>query len=47
VLYLLGYIHESQARHADARGYYERVFAIDIQFRDVATRLDSVEKALA
>ena len=47
VLYLLGYIHESQGRQADARGYYERVFAVDIQFRDVGVRLESVEKALA
>jgi tetratricopeptide (TPR) repeat protein len=47
VLYLLGYVSESQGKHADAKGYYERVFGVDIEFRDVAQRLDIIEKALA
>jgi len=46
VLYLLGYIHESQAKHSDAKTYYERVFAVDIQFRDVGDRLNAVDKAI-
>jgi tetratricopeptide (TPR) repeat protein len=46
VLYLLGYIHEAQSRPADAKGFYERVFAVDIQFRDVGDRLNAVDKAL-
>ena len=45
VLYLLGYIHESQSKNAEARAYYERVFAVDIQFRDVGERLNAVDKA--
>ncbi|HVT40398.1 MAG TPA: hypothetical protein VHE78_15250 [Gemmatimonadaceae bacterium] len=47
VLYLLGYVNESQGKHADAKGFYERVFGVDIEFRDVAQRLDIIEKALA
>ena len=46
VLYLLGYAAEAQSKHADAKEYYERVFAVDIQFRDVGDRLEAVEKAL-
>ncbi|MCC7193942.1 MAG: tetratricopeptide repeat protein [Gemmatimonadaceae bacterium] len=46
VLYLLGYIHESQQKPADAKGFYERVFSVDIQFRDVGERLNAVDKAL-
>ena len=45
VLYLLGYIHESQSKNAEARSFYERVFAVDIQFRDVGERLNAVDKA--
>lgn len=45
VLYLLGYIHESQGMNAEAKPYYERVFAVDIQFRDVGERLNAVDKA--
>ncbi len=44
VLYLLGYIHESLGKHAEAKTFYERVFAVDIQFRDVGDRLNAVEK---
>src|SRR5690606_16851696 len=32
VLYLLGAISEEQQKFADAKTYYERVFAVDIQF---------------
>ena len=46
VLYLLGYIHESTGKPAEAKGFYERVFAVDIQFRDVGDRLNSVDKAV-
>ena len=45
VLYLLGYIHESLGKYAEAKTYYERVFAVDIQFRDVGDRLNAVDKA--
>jgi tetratricopeptide (TPR) repeat protein len=46
VLYLLGYTNESLGNHADAREFYERVFSVDIQFRDVGDRLNAVEQAL-
>ena len=39
VLYLLGYASESLQKWGDAVGYYERVFTVDIQFRDVGDRL--------
>jgi tetratricopeptide (TPR) repeat protein len=45
VLYLLGYIHESLSKWADAKAMYERVFAADIKFRDVGDRLNAVDKA--
>lgn len=47
VLYLLGTIAEEQQRFADAKKHYERVFAVDIQFRDVGERLNSVEQRLS
>lgn len=43
VLYLLGYASEVMARQADALGYYQRVFAVDIEFRDVAQRVAAME----
>jgi tetratricopeptide (TPR) repeat protein len=43
VLYLLGLSSQALRRWEDARGYYERVFAVDIQFRDVSARLAEVE----
>jgi tetratricopeptide (TPR) repeat protein len=46
VLYLLGYTCEALGRPADAKPFYERVFAVDIQFRDVGDRLNAVDKAL-
>ncbi len=45
VLYLLGYIHESLGKPGEAKRFYERVFAVDIQFRDVGDRLNAVDKA--
>lgn len=45
VLYLLGYSCESLGRWADAQRYYERVFAVDIEFRDIADRLAVAERA--
>ncbi len=47
VLYLLGYVNESLGKPADAKGFYERVFGVDIQFRDVGDRLNAVDKAIA
>lgn len=42
VLYLLGYASEALDRKKDAAGYYQRVFAIDIEFRDIGERLKAV-----
>jgi len=39
VLYLLGYASEHLGEWQDAESYYRRVFAADIQFRDIAERL--------
>ena len=47
VLYLLGYASESVQKWEDAVGYYERVFTVDIQFRDVGERLSAVERKAA
>ncbi|MFI5246394.1 MAG: hypothetical protein ACHQQR_14270, partial [Gemmatimonadales bacterium] len=47
VLYLLGYVNESLGKPAEAKSFYERVFGVDIQFRDVGDRLNAVDKALA
>ncbi|HUO51499.1 MAG TPA: tetratricopeptide repeat protein, partial [Gemmatimonadaceae bacterium] len=44
VLYLLGYASESLGQMEQALKYYERVFAVDIQFRDIADRLAAVER---
>ena len=44
VLYLLGTATEALGRPADAVGYYQRVFAVDIEFRDVADRLNALER---
>ena len=45
VLYLLGYASEGLKKPDEARGFYERVFAVDIQFRDVGERLNAIEAA--
>lgn len=47
VLYLLGAIAEEQQQFAEAKRYYERVFAVDIQFRDIGDRLNTVEQQLS
>jgi hypothetical protein len=44
VLYLLGYATEAQHHYAEALGFYRRVFAVDIQFRDVADRITALER---
>lgn len=43
VLYLMGYAAESLGRRADALRYYQRVFSVDIEFRDVAQRVAAME----
>lgn len=45
VLYMLGKACEAIGRHAEAKSYYERVYAVDIRFRDVNDRLAAVEQA--
>ncbi len=45
ILYLLGYASESQERWGDAVAYYQRVFAVDIHFRDVSDRLQRARAA--
>jgi tetratricopeptide (TPR) repeat protein len=44
VLYLLGYASEALDRYEEALSYYQRVFAVDIQFRDVAERIRALER---
>ena len=44
VLYLLGYANESLGQMDDALKFYERVFAVDIQFRDIKDRLAAAER---
>ena len=45
VLYLLGRAAEAQGRAEEALGFYQRVFVLDIQFRDIAERMSEVERA--
>ena len=45
VLYLLGFASEEGRKPRDAAAYYQRVFAIDIDFRDVSQRLKQMSKA--
>jgi len=44
VLYLLGRATEALNKHHDALDYYQRVFAVDIEFRDVAERISAIER---
>lgn len=44
VLYLLGRAAEAQGLTTDAVNYYQRVFVLDIQFRDAADRLSELER---
>jgi tetratricopeptide (TPR) repeat protein len=43
VLYLLGFANEQMGRHADALRYYQRVFAVDLEFRDIINRVSAME----
>jgi tetratricopeptide (TPR) repeat protein len=45
VLYLLGRCAEARGQREQAVEYYQRVFVLDIQFRDVGERLVAVESA--
>jgi tetratricopeptide (TPR) repeat protein len=45
VLYLLGRTAEELDKPGEAAGYYQRVIAIDMGFRDAARRLSSLAKA--
>jgi tetratricopeptide (TPR) repeat protein len=44
VLYLLGRAAEEQGNVADALGFYQRVFVLDVEFRDIPDRLSSLER---
>jgi tetratricopeptide (TPR) repeat protein len=44
VLYLVGYASEALMQWEAAVGYYQRVFAVDIRFRDAAQRLAALER---
>ncbi|MGH7713342.1 MAG: tetratricopeptide repeat protein, partial [Gemmatimonadaceae bacterium] len=46
-LYLLGYALEQLQREPEALVYYHRVFAVDVDFRDVASRIRSLESQAA
>ncbi|HEY4216934.1 MAG TPA: tetratricopeptide repeat protein [Gemmatimonadaceae bacterium] len=43
VLYLLGLAAEAQGQADEALAYYQRVFVLDIQFRDIAVRMNALE----
>jgi tetratricopeptide (TPR) repeat protein len=45
VLYLMGRANEALGRGDEAMQYYQRVFVVDIEFRDVADRLNALENA--
>lgn len=47
VFYLLGTISEELHLFPDAKKYYQRVFSVDIRFRDIGDRLNAVEKQLS
>jgi tetratricopeptide (TPR) repeat protein len=44
VLFLLGQACEALGRTADALGFYQRVFAVDIEFRDVIDRITALDR---
>ncbi|MGQ0641428.1 MAG: tetratricopeptide repeat protein [Gemmatimonadaceae bacterium] len=46
-LYLLAYALEQLQREREALVYYHRVFAVDVEFRDVADRIRSLESHAA
>jgi tetratricopeptide (TPR) repeat protein len=43
VLYLLGLAAEAQGNADEALAFYQRVFVLDIQFRDIVARMNEVE----
>ena len=45
VLYLLGLANEALGKPSEALAYYQRVFVIDVQFRDVGERMNAIEQA--
>lgn len=45
LLYWLGRCEEEKSRPAEALVHYQRVFAVDISFKDVGRRVDSLVKA--
>ncbi len=45
VLYLLGRACEALKRPDEALQYYQRIFVVDIQFRDVGERMNAIEEA--
>ncbi len=45
VLYLLGRACEELGRPGEALEYYQRVFVVDVQFRDVGERMNAIEEA--
>ncbi len=45
VLYLMGRAAEALGKPEDALSYYQRVFVIDVQFRDVGRRMNAIEQA--
>ena len=45
VLYLLGRAAEEQGHGEEALGHYQRVFVLDIEFRDIAERISELERA--
>ncbi len=44
VLYLLGTAHEALGQQDEARGFYERILAVDIGFADTGARLAALER---
>ncbi len=44
VLYLLGLASESLGAREDGLRYYQRVYAVDIRFRDVAARIQTLQQ---
>lgn len=44
VLYQLGIAHQTEANHERALDCFERVYSIDIDFRDVAERMEALER---
>jgi hypothetical protein len=44
VLYLLGLASEALGAREDGLRYYQRVYAVDIRFRDVAARIQTLQQ---